>query len=60
MKESKTSAKRTKINGFFVLLEKFSVNSHALGYVENKINTAARFLKVSADNKGHNDNIWKQ
>lgn len=60
MKESKTSAKRTKINGFFVLLAKLLVNSHALGYTGNKINTAARFLKASAANKGCNDNIWKQ
>lgn len=51
MKESKTSAKRTKINGFFVLLAKLSINPLALGYIQNKINAAARFLKVSADNK---------
>lgn len=60
MKELKASAKRTKINGVFVLLAKLSVSSHALGYMENKINTATRFLKVSADNKERNDNIWKQ
>lgn len=31
MKESKTSAKRTKINGVFVLFAKLSVSCHALG-----------------------------
>lgn len=45
---------------FFVLLAKPFFNSHALGYLENKINTTARFLKVSGDNKECNDNIWKQ
>jgi len=38
--------------GFF-LLARLSINSYALGYMENKIHTPARFLKMSADNKGH-------
>lgn len=60
MNESKTSAKRTKINVFFFLLARPSINSHALGYVENKINIVIRYPKMSADNKGHDDNIGKQ
>lgn len=60
MKESKTSAKGTKINVFFILLASPSINSRALGYMENKINTAIRFLKMSADNKGQYDNTGKQ
>lgn len=35
-------------------------NFHALGYTKNKINTAVRFVKMSTDNNGHYDNIWKQ
>lgn len=61
MKESKTLAKWTKMNVVvFFLLARPSINSHALGYMENKINAAARFLKMSAHNKGYYDNIWKQ
>lgn len=43
----------------FFLLARLSINSHALGYMENKTNAAVRFFKMSADNKGQYYHTWK-